>query len=94
MKFWRKPLDFDAQEVVRGEVHILRERCKGCGYCVDYCPEKVLELDDAFNKKGYHPPVHIDGKDCVMCRLCELICPDFSIFVTEKGKVTPEVKHA
>ncbi len=45
MKFWRKPLDLDQQQVARGDVHILRERCKGCGYCVEFCPEQVLKLD-------------------------------------------------
>ena len=94
MKFWRKPLDLDDQKVVRGNVHILRERCKGCGYCVEYCPEGVLKLDPSFNRKGYHPPVTIDGKECVMCRLCELICPDFSIFITEKDPVATEVCDA
>ena len=93
MKFWRKPLDLDAQKVLRGDVHILRERCKGCGYCVEYCPEKVLQLDRAFNKKGYHPPLVVEGKECVMCKLCELICPDFAIFITEKGAPKAEVTH-
>ena len=93
MKFWRKPLDLDELTVVRGDVHILKERCKGCGFCVEYCPEEVLTLSHEFNKKGYHPPVTVEGKECVMCRLCELICPDFAIFVTERMAKGSEVKH-
>ncbi|MCG3215988.1 MAG: 4Fe-4S ferredoxin, partial [Candidatus Heimdallarchaeota archaeon] len=33
---------------------------------------------------GYHPPKLINGKsfdDCAECHFCELICPEFSIFV-------------
>lgn len=93
MKFWRKPLDIDRQLVPRGEVHILREWCKGCGFCVEYCPEKVLAISHAYNKKGYHPPEVVDGKECVACRFCELLCPDFAIFITEKEKVAAEVKN-
>jgi 2-oxoglutarate ferredoxin oxidoreductase subunit delta len=93
MKFWRKPLDLDTQQVLRGDAHILRERCKGCGYCVEFCPEDVLKLDHAYNKKGYHPPVVVEGKECVMCKLCEMICPDFAIFITERVKVPAEVSH-
>ena len=91
MKFWRKPLDLDEQEVLRGDVHILKERCKGCGYCVEYCPEDVLRLAPVFNRKGYHPPETIEGQQCVMCHLCTLICPDFAIFVTEKTVKASEV---
>ena len=93
MKFWRKPLDLDEQEVLRGDVHVLKERCKGCGFCVEYCPEKVLVLAPIFNKKGYHPPETVEGRECVMCRLCELICPDFAIFVTERDAKGAEVNH-
>ena len=56
MKFWRKPLDYDKLEIPQGELHILKERCKGCGFCVEYCPKEVLELSNEFNTKGYHPP--------------------------------------
>ena len=93
MKYWRRPLDLDTVKVPRGEVHILRERCKGCAYCVEYCPEDVLALSREFNKKGYHPPETVEGKQCVTCKLCEMICPDFAIFITEKENATPEVKH-
>ena len=65
---------------VRGEVVIEVERCKGCSFCVEFCPTHALELDSGFNKKGYHPPVLVREEDCTGCGLCGLYCPDFAIF--------------
>lgn len=67
-----------------GRVHINTDVCKGCSFCVEYCPKDVLELSKDFNRKGYHPPFvkHVD--DCVDCQLCEVICPEFAIYVTEE----------
>ena len=42
--------------MAKGRVSIVVERCKACGFCVEFCPTKVLALSSAFNSKGYHPP--------------------------------------
>lgn len=84
MKYWRRPLDSDQIKVPRGEIHIIKDRCKGCGFCVEYCPKDVLEMSEEFNAKGYHPPRVKDEEECVHCQLCEMLCPDFAIFVLEK----------
>ena len=82
MTFWRVPLDSDDINVTHGVVHIIEDRCKGCGYCIEYCPRKVLKVSSTFNKKGYHPPAVIKD-DCVNCHYCEIICPEFAIFSVE-----------
>jgi len=64
----------------RGEVNIIKERCKGCGFCVEFCPKKVLVISDEFNSKGYHPPVVKNPDDCIACNLCGMFCPDFAIY--------------
>jgi 2-oxoglutarate ferredoxin oxidoreductase subunit delta len=82
---------------IKGKIHIEKDRCKGCGFCVEYCPKEVLELSEEFNIKGYHPPFVKDEAACVYCQLCETICPEFAIFVTikeeedngEKGESRP-----
>ncbi|KPL03161.1 MAG: 4Fe-4S ferredoxin [candidate division Zixibacteria bacterium SM23_73_2] len=92
MKFWRKPLDSDEIEVTIGEIHIIKDRCKGCAFCVEYCPKDVLELSDEFNVKGYHPPYVKNPDQCLFCKLCETICPEFAIWVTEKPKEEKKVE--
>lgn len=80
MRYWRQPLDSERVRVPRGEVIVIDDRCKGCGFCVEYCPRDVLVLSESFNRKGYHPPEVVKLGECVNCNLCEMICPEFAIF--------------
>ena len=63
----------------RGRVAIQPERCKGCGYCVEFCPTAVLVMARGFNAKGYHFPEIVDATKCTGCDLCGMFCPDFAI---------------
>lgn len=80
MRLWRKPLDAGKLRLPRGDIQVISERCKGCGFCVEYCPRDVLDLAADFNSKGYHPPYPKNVEDCTTCRLCETLCPEFAIF--------------
>ena len=92
MKYWREPLDWDRIQQTRGQVVIFDDRCKGCGFCVEYCPREVLALSSGFNRKGYHPPEVVQHGLCLSCSLCEMICPEFAIFsVVESLAVASEV---
>jgi 2-oxoglutarate ferredoxin oxidoreductase subunit delta len=57
------------------------ERCKGCGYCVDACPQKILRLAEGLNSMGYHPVECFDMEKCTGCTFCALMCPDLAIEV-------------
>jgi 2-oxoglutarate ferredoxin oxidoreductase subunit delta len=96
MKFWRKPLDVDNLRIPRGTVHIIIERCKGCAFCVEYCPKHILQISKLFNKKGYHYPELTNDAYCVDCNLCEAICPEFAIYsipVEEEENSEDKVKN-
>ena len=53
-------------------IAIDRERCDGCGACVDVCDVDVLEV-----RGGKSVAVHVDA--CIVCRSCEAICPNYAI---------------
>lgn len=57
------------------------ERCKGCGYCVEACPQDILRLAECFNSMGYHPVECTDPSKCTGCTFCAIMCPDVAITV-------------
>lgn len=79
----------------RGQVYLIPARCKGCGFCWEFCPHGVLEESDEFNARGYHLPRVRAGKEqsCVDCKICMNVCPEFAIFTEEQG-VPPPVENA
>ncbi|WP_027718854.1 4Fe-4S binding protein [Desulfovirgula thermocuniculi] len=60
-------------------LHLERERCKGCGLCVAFCPREVLGLAQELNGLGYHPVEMRAGERCHGCGRCALMCPDLAI---------------
>ncbi len=64
---------------VRGRVFIRVERCKGCEFCVEFCPQHVLKMSAEFNPKGFHFPV-VAKDECINCNLCVSLCPDYAIY--------------
>lgn len=59
---------------------IIRQFCKGCRICVEFCPTGTLDLDDRFKVKVANPD------KCIGCLICELRCPDTAIFVEKSPK--------
>ena len=68
------------------DIFIIDERCKGCNFCIEFCPKDVLEASLKVNQIGVHPPQVKDSLLCVGCGVCEDTCPDFAIFLIDKGE--------
>lgn len=59
--------------------------CKGCGLCVDVCPQQIIELDESkLTAKGYRPAKLVDASRCTACSTCALMCPDVAITVVKE----------
>jgi 2-oxoglutarate ferredoxin oxidoreductase subunit delta len=84
----RRPLDSAAIRIPAGQVYVIPERCKGCRFCIELCPQEVLVESEGMNAKGYHYPIVAEGKDgsCVHCQFCSIVCPEFAIYTEEKGE--------
>lgn len=74
-----QPATKPGKRKIRGVITIDKDRCKGCGFCVEFCPLGVLSLSTRFNAKGYHYPEVVAAEKCSGCDLCGMYCPDFAI---------------
>jgi 2-oxoglutarate ferredoxin oxidoreductase subunit delta len=52
---------------------IRRDWCKGCGICVEFCPQDALSMDDREKAVLAYPD------KCNSCGMCEMRCPDLAI---------------
>jgi 2-oxoglutarate ferredoxin oxidoreductase subunit delta len=64
----------------KGTIYLNEDHCKGCSYCVVFCPTEALAMGGRMNRKGYHLPEFIDPMRCNGCDMCGMFCPDFAIF--------------
>jgi len=65
----------------KGMVVIDKDRCKGCGLCVETCPFGVLVISPEFNRYGYNVATMGAPEKCTGCGMCAQMCPDAAIDV-------------
>lgn len=65
--------------------NIDREKCVGCGSCVERCPLDTLRLDGEGKAYIAYPD------DCMTCYVCERLCPAGAIYVHPFKEILPSV---
>jgi NAD-dependent dihydropyrimidine dehydrogenase PreA subunit len=58
-----------------------KERCTGCGQCVDICPVQVIKMEGDF-------PV-VDREWCIGCGVCAAPCPVSAVKLVRKSDAIP-----
>ena len=59
----------------RGLVTLFETWCKGCGICIEFCPQDAFEADEQGR------PIIAHGERCTACHWCDTHCPDMAITV-------------
>jgi 2-oxoglutarate ferredoxin oxidoreductase subunit delta len=69
-----------ATKILMGSIEISQERCKGCCFCIEYCPKKAISLSGKLNSKGYFVAIFNSNSGCTGCATCALVCPETADF--------------
>lgn len=75
------------REEMKNQIIILKNRCRGCGYCVWFCPNECLVIGKERNELRERIISVNPNSKCSGCKMCEEICPAFAIFVKKKKPV-------
>ncbi|MFC2172809.1 ferredoxin family protein [Acidobacteriota bacterium] len=71
-------------------IDINQRWCKGCYICLEICPKKVFDNSGEVTRRGFRQIRTALPGQCTGCLLCELLCPDVAIRITQKDGIPDE----
>lgn len=70
-------------ETAKGFFSVFPVYCKGCGLCIEKCPQKCISWSEQLGVYGT-PTIKTDPDVCSTCGICETVCPDCAISVDKR----------
>ena len=62
-----------------------KDLCSGCGACINICPRGCIKFIQ--DNEGFNYPL-IDSRECIICHLCENVCPYIRVARDSKKPIT------
>jgi 2-oxoglutarate ferredoxin oxidoreductase subunit delta len=72
--------------MIKATYHIFPQYCKGCGLCIEKCPNDVLIWSEKLGVYGTPSVKPKDKESCIACMICQLVCPDCAILIEKTKK--------
>lgn len=76
---------YDRIDNEKGYWTVFTALCKGCGLCKEKCPVQCISWSEMLGVYGT-PAVVADMEKCIVCGICQNVCPDCAIVVEKKPK--------
>jgi len=66
------------------KVKVDEKLCKGCYFCVKFCPMGVFVRSDTIGELGYNLAQVEFPEKCTGCKACLFYCPDLAVAIEEQ----------
>lgn len=80
--------EVNTYENEKGRWNVYPGLCKGCGLCIEKCPVRVIDWAKELGSAGT-PLVKPEIDGCIVCGICQTVCPDAAIHIERKGSKVP-----
>jgi 4Fe-4S ferredoxin len=80
----------------RYSLNLDKNKCTGCGICMEICPREAIEVTKTPKKEGEEtkpPTVILKEEKCAYCGICQTLCPFGALTIKIDGEhMAPVVK--